>query len=551
MRCCLAFALLFLSSTAVAYPNKPGLCNEGKAAVIGSGTHDTGSSTGTLSEGSISVIVGEDSVADNKVSVSGNSFDIKVAAKNTFKGMLIRVSGTTAEQVTTKTQGMGPADECKDVGSIGHTAKGEFTEATASVTVDKPGKYMVDITVVQAVSEYYYDSVEITVAEGGGEAPVAAEPAPTAGTAPAAAEPAPTAGTAPVAAEPAPTADTAPVAAEPAPTADTASPTMSLESTLWAAMEADEDLKNFRDILENSREDDYMESLKGDESNFTLFVPTKDALSKLDTKYFEEQWRVHLWKIIDAHWLTNAVMKAESFTDGQNLTFKPYSVAVSQVTVSKSDDGISFTGNNFEGAAKVVQADIVPKGQVAVAHKIDKYFVPDVLTKTLLESAEEEESLDYLVKEVKDAGIEEDVNQDGITIFAPSQDAFEKFPQYEAIKGNKKALVKILKHHIVKGIYPWSSLKEGMVLEALDGSKINVTKTLGVKLLNGESKIQKVPVMASNGLAYPIEKVLGFGKQNPAPAPTAGDQPTGSGSSTSMVHAVIAMIVAAVATLAI
>ncbi len=115
-----------------------------------------------------------------------------------------------------------------------------------------------------------------------------------------------------------------------------------------------------------------------------------------------------------------------------------------------------------------------------------------------------------LVAALKAADYVDSVSNPGpITVFAPTNAAFEKLP-----KGTVEGLLKpekvddlktILKHHVVPSTYDAKDLKDGMVLGMVSGK-------VTVHVKDGKIKVDDANVVASikasNGIVHVIDAVL-------------------------------------------
>jgi transforming growth factor-beta-induced protein len=96
------------------------------------------------------------------------------------------------------------------------------------------------------------------------------------------------------------------------------------------------------------------------------------------------------------------------------------------------------------------------------------------------------------------------------TIFAPSDAAFLAIQSDVDIllkPENKAALAKILTGHVVNGKIMAADIKNGQVITTIDGTKLLVSIING-KVMVGDATVTLTDLMASNGVAHMINKVL-------------------------------------------
>ncbi|MEO9594907.1 fasciclin domain-containing protein [Rhodopirellula bahusiensis] len=117
-----------------------------------------------------------------------------------------------------------------------------------------------------------------------------------------------------------------------------------------------------------------------------------------------------------------------------------------------------------------------------------------------------------LVAAVKAGGLVETLSGEGpFTVFAPTDEAFEKLPEgtLESLlkPENKDQLVAILKYHVVAGKVP---AKTVVTLESAKtlGGEVSIKVNDGTVMLNDKVKVVKTDVMTSNGIIHVIDSVL-------------------------------------------
>lgn len=125
---------------------------------------------------------------------------------------------------------------------------------------------------------------------------------------------------------------------------------------------------------------------------------------------------------------------------------------------------------------------------------------------------------------LKSAGLVETLKGPGpFTVFAPTDEAFAKLGKdLDDLKKpeNKQKLADILKHHVVKGKEPAAAIEKAKELKALYGADILITVKEGKVMLDGQAKVTKADIAASNGVIHVIDAVL-----MPPPAKAAEVKP--------------------------
>ncbi len=143
------------------------------------------------------------------------------------------------------------------------------------------------------------------------------------------------------------------------------------------------------------------------------------------------------------------------------------------------------------------------KGQSAVSD--------DVSAKNILQIALGSDDHTTLCAGVQAAGLENVlVNAGPLTVFAPTNAAFDKLPDGtldELLKPeNKSTLARIIKYHASPGSYNMNLLKDGMNLFVASGHNLKIKKEGDKVTVNGANILGTVS--ATNGLIHVIDQVL-------------------------------------------
>ncbi|MGC1516771.1 MAG: fasciclin domain-containing protein, partial [Maribacter sp.] len=206
------------------------------------------------------------------------------------------------------------------------------------------------------------------------------------------------------------------------------------------------------------------------------------------------------------------------------------------VTVAIEGDMVFIKDKQDEDveAAKVVIADV--EASNGVVHVIDKVLLPEATLNflatlnpdsqlpTLTELVVSTDALSILEAAVIKAGLAETLSSEGpFTVFAPTDDAFVALldllgDDYNGLDDfeseDEIALLKnILLFHVIGGTQVNAAdLAEGSVATAFEGNSISVIASGDTFVIGDASgvnaNITAVDIMASNGVAHTIDKVL-------------------------------------------
>ncbi len=119
-----------------------------------------------------------------------------------------------------------------------------------------------------------------------------------------------------------------------------------------------------------------------------------------------------------------------------------------------------------------------------------------------------------LVAAVQAAGLVETLKGKGpFTVFAPTEEAFEKLPkgtlQMLLKPENKEKLAAILKYHVVPGkamAADVMKLKNGTAVKTVQGQSVVINNAKGVRI--NDAKVVKTDINCTNGVIHVIDTVI-------------------------------------------
>lgn len=137
-----------------------------------------------------------------------------------------------------------------------------------------------------------------------------------------------------------------------------------------------------------------------------------------------------------------------------------------------------------------------------------------IAAKDIVDTAVAAGSFKTLVSAVQAAGLESALRAQGpFTVFAPTDDAFKKVPDFLLSKlvtaPYKTELGLILKYHVLAAKVPAADvLGKKQDVDTLLGAKLTVDGSGGKVVLNGSSNVATADVMASNGVIHVVDGVI-------------------------------------------
>ncbi|WP_411030692.1 fasciclin domain-containing protein [Spongiimicrobium sp. 3-5] len=268
------------------------------------------------------------------------------------------------------------------------------------------------------------------------------------------------------------------------------------------------------------------------EGPFTVFAPTNDAfnalLASLDDystleDFDDEADRAILATILKYHVIPDIAATSSDLSDGQELT----TVQGEKLTVNL--EGGVFIQDATDVDAEVVLANVETSN--GVVHAINKVLLPQEIIDALNDSDGDDlvdvvintESLSLLEAAVIKAGLVDTLKGEGpFTVFAPTDDAFIALlgvlgDNYNSLDDfDEEAEIQLLKDILLYHVLPVKVLEAdlgaGTVPTALPDNSLEVIAS-GETFVIGDASdtdanITGTDIMASNGVAHTIDKVL-------------------------------------------
>lgn len=235
-----------------------------------------------------------------------------------------------------------------------------------------------------------------------------------------------------------------------------------------------------------------VEALKG-EGPFTVFAPTDAAFDKLPKGVLDDllkpENKPKLVSVLTYHVVPGKLMAKDVMAATSAETLNGVSVSF------RSNGKVTVDG------ARIVKTDI--EASNGVIHVIDEVILP----KDVVQTAAADERFSTLVKAVKAAGLVETLKGEGpFTLFAPTDEAFEKLPEgtVETLlrPENRSRLREVLLYHVVPG-----RIRLGR-RDLPTAQKATVTVVVEGTVLVNNAEVIASDVLASNGVVHAIDTVL-------------------------------------------
>ena len=243
---------------------------------------------------------------------------------------------------------------------------------------------------------------------------------------------------------------------------------------------------------------------------YTVFAPTNDAFAALlsELGLTKEQLLANkplLTAVLKYHVLGAKVTQAQ-VPAGKAIT----SLEGGIFKIDAVDSTLRITDGRNR-TSRIVQTDVPASN--GVIHVIDKVLLP--ANKTLVETAAATPALSILVEAVTAAGLVDTLDGAGpFTVFAPTNDAFATLLQElgvtkDQLLANKPLLTEVLTYHVLPGRVLKAEVPVNTAIKTVQGDTFTITPALTITdQRNRSSRIVSTDVLASNGVAHVIDKVI-------------------------------------------
>ncbi|MGB3616543.1 MAG: fasciclin domain-containing protein [Catalinimonas sp.] len=132
-------------------------------------------------------------------------------------------------------------------------------------------------------------------------------------------------------------------------------------------------------------------------------------------------------------------------------------------------------------------------------------------TKTIAINVMDNQELGYFERALQRTNLDRILDRKGgsFTVFAPTNDAFEKIPNqyyHRLWQNHNGALTQLLKYHIVKGQINAADLKDGQMLKTLQGSELRVSRKGNQVYING-APLTATDITSRNGVIHTVSNI--------------------------------------------
>uniref|UniRef100_A0A8P4GC45 Transforming growth factor-beta-induced protein ig-h3 n=1 Tax=Dicentrarchus labrax TaxID=13489 RepID=A0A8P4GC45_DICLA len=235
--------------------------------------------------------------------------------------------------------------------------------------------------------------------------------------------------------------------------------------------------------------------------SFTFFAPSNEAWAALPTEILDalvSNVNIELLNALHYH-MVNRRLTSEELRHGSSFT-------------SMYQDFHVHIHHYSNGIVTVNCARLIKPDQHAtngIVHVVDRVIT--AISNNVNTFIEIDEDLETLRTAMAAAGMAAMLENEGqYTIFAPTNEAFEKIPPetLNRILGDPVALRDLLNYHILKHIQCAESIVSGTPMETLQGTVLEVGCDGDQMTLNGKAIITKKDQLGTNGVIHYINELL-------------------------------------------
>ena len=131
--------------------------------------------------------------------------------------------------------------------------------------------------------------------------------------------------------------------------------------------------------------------------------------------------------------------------------------------------------------------------------------------KDIVETAKNAGTFHTLIAALEMTGLTEAVQSGVVTVFAPTDEAFEKLPAQSRERlfkpENKEELASILTYHVLPGRYQASDLARQSTARTVSGKELSFGVDHG-RIRVGRSLVVKSDIQCTNGIIHVVDSVL-------------------------------------------
>jgi transforming growth factor-beta-induced protein len=250
------------------------------------------------------------------------------------------------------------------------------------------------------------------------------------------------------------------------------------------------------EILVAALQETGLDAALTNEGPFTVFAPTDAAFELLGIPPANLLTNENLANILLYH-VVDGKLKAGDVVEKERID----TLLGEALKVNVTDEGV------FINDSKVIITDI--KAENGIIHVIDMVLIPEEMP-DVVDVAVAAGQFNTLVGALQATGLDEVLRGVGpFTIFAPTDEAFEKLPAWllNFLVKNPEYLKQVLLYHVVSGDLNAEEVLAERSLETLNGRSVR-PRVYGDKVYINNATVIAADIEAKNGTIHVIDTVL-------------------------------------------
>lgn len=261
------------------------------------------------------------------------------------------------------------------------------------------------------------------------------------------------------------------------------------ELDLFEQAETYDQLSTFNEFVDNSD----ISSLISDSEVYTLFAPTNEAFTQLSDQVLDTLSTDQLTEVLSYHLADTALFTNEFGSGGRLTSLQGEDILITVTSNTLLINNRQLVGADIQATNGILHATssvLFPDSYLDINGVIEKRFVLRNIN-TLLEATELKSTLS-------------EVNDDGYTLFAPTNAAYEGYN----IPEDTTALRDTLEYHIIPQTLRAEDFEPSQTLETLNGQELTVETEGDSITINGEANVITTDLEGTNGVAHIIDQRL-------------------------------------------
>ncbi|WAR12247.1 BGH3-like protein [Mya arenaria] len=237
------------------------------------------------------------------------------------------------------------------------------------------------------------------------------------------------------------------------------------------------------------------------QGTFTIFAPSNDAFNKVPSATLAALGGniTELTKVLTYHVVASSIMSSAAKNELQVTTLNGQKA---RFNVYDHNNAVTIQGCQIVAFDKVASNGVI--------HEVFNVMMPP--TGDIVDVVSKTSNVSTLLSLVQIAGIAQALQADGLTVFAPTNEAFARLSndQVKKITSNHDLLVDILQYHVVAHTEYAAGLYDRESIRTIDANRDTIQLHVeggGVRV-NTDGRVVQADIGTTNGVIHLIDHVL-------------------------------------------